>query len=360
MRLSRHPVGRRVIDPLVHEVREQRRDAGSGSPALDALSKHLLAPVADVLATHDRLIVVPDGSLNRLPFHRLTWRGQPLCTTHVVTVLPSAALALRLAATRPSPHSGVTVIGNPANMSFVPAVNGVVLDPDPKLLFPAGPLPYAEVEAELVASAFRGAVLQCGEAATLDAFLPSAAASRVIHLATHGNLIDIVPSLSCILLANGDHLAAEHLTRERALAADLVVLSACQTGAAPVSRGNDTLSLARALLTAGARTVIVTLWQVDDVSTALLMWRFYENCAAGVPVAAALGQAQVWLRDLRVDEARQVTAAWLAKPLNPAVQMQILRLQFALFDSRSDDARPYEAPHHWAAFACIGLPDVSL
>ena len=67
-------------------------------------------------------------------------------------------------------------------------------------------------------------------------------------------------------------------------------------------------------LTAGARALIVTLWPVDDVSTVFLMWRFYRNCVNGRSIAAALGEAQTWLRDLRPTEALNVLTIWSGMP----------------------------------------------
>ncbi|MEM7035969.1 MAG: CHAT domain-containing protein, partial [Bacteroidota bacterium] len=90
-----------------------------------------------------------------------------------------------------------------------------------------------------------------------------------------------------------DHrLRAEEL-QHVPLKADLVVLSACETGVGAIAPGEGTLSLARSFLASGASTVVSTLWKVDDQSSAELMQTFYREIAAGTPTASALHQAKL-------------------------------------------------------------------
>jgi CHAT domain-containing protein len=142
-------------------------------------------------------------------------------------------------------------------------------------------------------------VLRAGEA-TEEAFRRLAPTRGVLHLATYGVLNTHNPLFSYVDLAQGggeDGRLEVHEVFGLDLAAELVVLSACQTalgsGAlADVPNGDDWLGLTRAFLHAGAARVVATLWAVEDRSTADLMEEFYDRRAEGAADATALAQAQ--------------------------------------------------------------------
>jgi CHAT domain-containing protein len=139
-----------------------------------------------------------------------------------------------------------------------------------------------------------------GRAATEDAFRREAGGRRVLHLATYGVLNKPNPLFSFVEFApNGAHdgRLEVHEVFGLDLAAELVVLSACQTALgsgrlADVPAGDDWVGLTRAFLHAGAGAVVATLWPVEDEATAVLMERFYRELAAGVEPARALALAQ--------------------------------------------------------------------
>jgi CHAT domain-containing protein len=122
----------------------------------------------------------------------------------------------------------------------------------------------------------------------------------VLHLATYGILNKPNPLFSYVELAPGgdqDGRLEVHEVFGLTLVADLVVLSACQTGLgsgalADVPAGDDWVGLSRAFLSAGAAHVVATLWPVEDRATADLMEHFYERFTAGADPAAALAAAQ--------------------------------------------------------------------
>jgi CHAT domain-containing protein len=163
------------------------------------------------------------------------------------------------------------------------------------------PLPGAEAEGEWV-GAFLGADALLGPEATewdVRVRLPEA---PIVHLATHGyayatpvrareSYVALAPSLT----EDGVLTVREILDDLPTLSADLVVLSACQTGLGDVKRSEGTVGLQRAFLAKGARSVLVSLWNVDDQATALLMRRFYTHWrsdADGPGKAEALRRAQ--------------------------------------------------------------------
>jgi CHAT domain-containing protein len=120
---------------------------------------------------------------------------------------------------------------------------------------------------------------------------------KVIHIAAHGIGNDAEPDRAALLFAPGndseDGLWQSREIRQTRLNADLVVLSACETGTGRLEGQEGIMNLARAFLIAGAKSVVASLWQVDDRSTATLMGLFYEHLAAGLDVREALRQAQL-------------------------------------------------------------------
>jgi CHAT domain-containing protein len=154
-----------------------------------------------------------------------------------------------------------------------------------------------------------------GSAATEEAFRREAPTHRVLHLATYGVLNKHNPLFSFVELAPGgehDGRLEVHEVFGMRLTADLVVLSACQTGLgsgtlSDVPAGDDWVGLTRAFLHAGAGSVVATLWPVDDWATAALMERFYAEMALGARTSDALARAQ---RALRAERATAHPFYW--------------------------------------------------
>jgi tetratricopeptide (TPR) repeat protein len=200
----------------------------------------------------------------------------------------------------------------------------------------------------------------------------------LIHLATHGEVNLGRPELSALILAQDrlpdplafatrghkardGRLTVETIRTTWKLDADLVVLSACQTGL-----GRDTaeglLGFAHALLGRGARSVVLSRWKVDDTATALLMVRFYENLlgkrgglAKPLGRAAALAEAKAWLRALPRKELEPL-AARLAVGTLRGTQKEALPVKAKAPPLPSGD-RPFGHPYYWAAFVLVGDPD---
>ena len=139
------------------------------------------------------------------------------------------------------------------------------------------------------------------------------------------------------------------------LEADLVVLSACQTGLGERTGGDDVVGLARGLLAAGARDAIVSLWPVGDVSTSLLMARFYTRLRVGDPPAIALAAAQEYLRRLSAEEAADELAQ-LRDTIVGGVADGSLPDDLARDVTRRTPRRSadYRHPQSWAAMIAIG------
>ncbi|MFL6292671.1 MAG: CHAT domain-containing protein [Thermoanaerobaculia bacterium] len=270
------------------------------------LSRMLLAPAAGLLPGK-RLVVVPDGALHYLPFAALPapGTGEPLVLGHEVVTLPSAsALAVIRRETRAPASATLAVVADPVFDANDPRVAVRVAAVRGSRL---GRLPYSREEAEsllaLAPPAERLGAL--GFDASRETVLSGRLARyRLVHFATHGILDTENPELSGLLLsqldAQGrpqDGFLRAHEIYRLSLPADLVVLSACRTALGREMRGEGLVGLTRGFFHAGARSVLVSLWEVEDRATAELMRRFYrEMLKGGRPPAAALRAAQASLR----------------------------------------------------------------
>lgn len=155
-----------------------------------------------------------------------------------------------------------------------------------------GRLPYVLEEVHEVA-ALLPAESYLEEQATRAAVAGAASRHGVLHLAAHGEARLDRPMFAHIKLADGQLSTVDVLNLE--LEGALVVLSACETGRAVVTGGDEVVGLSRGFLHAGARTLIQSLWRVEDRSTASLMQGFYRGLHGGRPPAAALRESQLAL-----------------------------------------------------------------
>jgi tetratricopeptide (TPR) repeat protein len=271
--LMQRPSG--VLARLVHAVHSGCSSHQPGAEA-EELSELLLTPVASVLASCERVIVVPYGRLNSLPFHVLPLHGRPLGETHVVSYLPAASLLGRLNVDEPTSAQKPLVVGDPAfDATTHPSLRR---------------LPGAAVEACAVARTHGVRAWIDGDANEPD--IRRALADRdLVHLAAHGRLDAIAPSASSIILAGRDELTVADLVGLH-FAADLAVLSACDSGRGAASLGGDVVGLTRGLFAAGVRRSVVSLWPVDDAPACVTMALFHQQLADGVAAAPALKAAQ--------------------------------------------------------------------
>jgi CHAT domain-containing protein len=328
------------------------------------LAETLLAPFDQTIADHSRLIIVPYGVGHLLPFQALPWRGQPLVATHTITYLPSASFIqfMRFDATPAQPQR-VLAVGNPANMHYQAPGSS-----EPKEL---NSLPAAETEAAYIVSLFPGSKALLGAQATAKAVRAELHSYSILHFATHGHLSADVPLLSAIMLAGGDALTVYELMGLH-LNADLVVLSACRTGQGETTAGDDVVGMSRAMLSAGARSVLVSLWPVADAATSILMGAFYRHLRDGDAPAEALRAAQQYLRTRSRDDLRGELAGlragleqrgsdqstiqpveqglrWIDRFIESAEQ-----LRFADSNRPTAVADDYSHPFFWAPFILVG------
>jgi CHAT domain-containing protein len=166
-------------------------------------------------------------------------------------------------------------------------------------------LSHVDREILSVGASVDGAVMALGPDASELRFRALAPRFRILHLSSHGVVDEEVPLYSGVQLApdsshseDGFLHAYEVLTIP--LNCDLVTLSGCQTGAGRLYAGEGIVGLTRAFFHAGARQAVVSLWSVNDASTATLMERFYAGMSGGLDAAEALREAKLALRRVTI------------------------------------------------------------
>jgi CHAT domain-containing protein len=272
----------------------------------------LVAPLTT--AEVEELLVVPDGPLAQIPFEALAaGADRPLGASRRVVYGPSSSVLVALERARPRKQWDrvVLAVGDPRLGERAAA--DPFRDPDAG---PPGPLPHAAEEARTIAELLGpgGSDLLLRRDATLERWLDSDPGRyRYLHFAAHA-LVDFRrPEHTHVLLRGGD-LDLGAIRRLR-LTAELVTLSACETGLGKRFRGEGVIGLPHAFLAAGARGAVVSLWRVEDRYAAEFMAEFYRELAEGAAPAAAL---------------------------------QTVRRRWA------EDAGPRSHPSRWAPFVLVG------
>ncbi len=310
--------GRAELGALVSSFVARQRVAtrADRDPALAPLLGNLLNGIKA-----RRLLVLPDGPLNGLPFAALPMPvgvspGAPreqLIDRFVISAAPSLALALRPTQVQSGELLRVAVVSDPVytpddrrlavRAPHAPTYRGA--DPGDGRL---ARLPYSAIEARAVVRAFQGS-----EVIELAGF--NATARRVVelpfenldvlHFATHAVTRRDAPEQSALFLseyaADGSPLPTDRLTADdvarSGLRADVVVLSGCATGDGRELRGEGVLGLTYGFLANGSNTVIASLWPVEDALTARFMEEFYSAYRASGRASDALRIAQLRTRD---------------------------------------------------------------
>ncbi|MBA2450451.1 MAG: CHAT domain-containing protein [Chloroflexi bacterium] len=238
---------------------------------LHALWEEVVAPLEADLVGLDRLVVVPHGPLHGLPFHAFHDGERYLAERFSVTYAPSVGVYQRC----------LTVARPLGGRALVVGVD----DPG---------LPWVREEVETVARAWPEATVLTGPRATIKALRRQAGTIDALHLATHAVFRADNPTFSSVKLADAWLTVAD--LAELARGAQMVTLSACETGLGGLTVGDEVLGLTRGILGAGCPTVVASLWPVSDETTALLMGRFYQELQNGAEPSTALRSAMVALR----------------------------------------------------------------
>jgi CHAT domain-containing protein len=293
---------------------------------LRRLGALLLSPVRHLVRDARQLFLIPHGPLHYVPFAALPdEQGDELLAAGGPTIsyAPSASVLLACVARQESGGAEALAIG----------YNGAG----------AAALQLAEYEARMVARRFGGDV-SAGPAPKSGLFVGRASLSRV-HIASHAMFRAEDPLGSYLLLGEGERVDARAIMRDVRLPIDLVTLNACTSGLSHVVPGDELLGIPRAMLIAGARTVVCALTDVDDLAAYFLMALFYRRVAEGDGPSQALHSAQAALRELTRAEALSLLRD------EPA---EVQALVGALIERY--EPRPFAHSRYWAPFIVIGSP----
>jgi tetratricopeptide (TPR) repeat protein len=260
------------------QLRPGAMDASSGGILYRATVAHLgelynelIAPIRKQL-NERHLVFVPHGILHYLPFHALHDGERFLIDSYTVSYAPSAAVYALCHLQSGKQGNGSLILGVPDAQA-----------------------PLIQQEVEAVHRALPGSELFLGEAVNHDLLFRMAPERRLIHIATHGNFRPDNPMFSGIRLSDGYLYLYEFYHIQ--FSAELVALSGCATGLNVVAAGDELLGLIRGALYAGARSLMLSLWDVNDRSTAEFMTLFYGRLGQSENSAAALGDAAKELRE---------------------------------------------------------------
>lgn len=271
-----------------------------------SLYQQLIEPLAAQLP--QRLIIIPDGYLGYLPFETLLTEAVTASRlpdtypywiqTHTLSYAFSASLLIE--------QSNITPMGNAKLLAFAPGFETSANPESQPSLFASfnpfrsdqlGALKFNETEVASIAESFDAQVYTGGDASR-NRFVEEAGKYSILHLATHADLNERDHRFSYIAFApDGDSSSQDWLYLADLytldLAAELVVLSACNTALGEVQAGEGIASLARGFTYAGAKSLVTTLWQVDDQYTAELMKLFYGYLEADLSKDEALRKAKL-------------------------------------------------------------------
>jgi len=241
------------------------------SARLHELYRSLVAPLIPKFQG-DRLVIVPHGILHYLPFHALHDGTQYLIDRYMVSYAPSASIYALCGRKRTNPEGPSLLLGVSDKRA-----------------------PWIRQEIRSVAEVLPNPLVRMGSEATSATLKTVGAASRFIHIATHGLFRRDNPMFSSVRLA--DSYLNIYDLYELGLPAELLTLSGCGTGLSVVAAGDELLGLIRGLISAGATSLLLTLWDVHDRTTAEFMASFYRRLQTHGDKGLALRDAMLDLRE---------------------------------------------------------------
>ncbi|MEW6211557.1 MAG: CHAT domain-containing protein, partial [Acidobacteriota bacterium] len=379
-----------------------------------ALRKALFDPLLNTIGNRKRLLIAPDGDLIRLPFEVLpTDHGRRLIDHYQISYLSTGRDVLRFGIASSGQSTEPLIAADPdfdlsnghqaqaaSETAGIARGGRVSRETHVSDLKHFGQLPGTRVEGERIASML-GVEPLLGKD-VLEARLKACCSPHILHLATHGFFLadqsrdqskemrglgafgrqagsDRMsgPGMENPLLRSGLILAgfktwlkggnlpeeaedglltAEDVSGLDLLATELVVLSACETGLGEARMGEGVFGLRRAFVLAGAKTLVMSLWKVPDLATAILMEHFYDNLLnRRLARNESLRESQFYMQRITVGQIRE---RWLSDEMidrlsvgNSGTKRELRELA-----QQPNSYRPFIDPYYWGAFICQGDP----
>jgi CHAT domain-containing protein len=307
---------------------------------LDTLGQRLLDPILSALPEEiEHLIFLPSAQLFLFPLHAVPLAGRErVGDRYHVSYAPSIEV---LADTQSRTM-------NEASPDLYAVINP---EADPRLVF----TPH---EGAAIATLFAHSTLDEGQTGTKQQVMTSVSGQTYLHFSCHGSYDWNDPTASGLDLADGRLTLAELQEGKFDLSATrLVTLSACETGMTDVIRGSaeEYVGVPAGFMLAGVPCVISSLWAVPDLSTALLMERFYQNhLKGGIGFAAALQEAQRWVRTLEIGKVAEYAGQCYDQSGHKNTTLLHYLLHYRALAKKEPDLCPFAHPYYWAAFTVNG------
>ncbi len=313
------PYEARIFNASLKRIRSQLSDPGDTTELINDLqdiSRTILTPIKDRLSKTKKIIVIPDGYLNGIPFailSKLEKQYYPLVSDYEVTLIPSISYMIAQRNSQEQPYYD--------KMLFALADPKFAATPIPEAhrddtgafytravshfnLFT--PLPETRTEVENISRILgRGntVFLLGNNASKKNVKSQPLEGYKYLHFATHGVLGNQLPGVNepALILAAQDSAEESFLTLSEIetlkLHSDLTVLSACDTGSGKYYTGEGVMGLSRGFLLAGSKAVLASLWPIDSKSTVEFMTLFYQYLQSGISKSGALRLAQLEFMD---------------------------------------------------------------
>ena len=252
-----------VLNQTIFEYRRRIQNIEPLEDMSHTLYTALVTPILQRIKDVTIIGVIPHGALHYLSFATLSDESHYLIDTHAIFYLPGCSL-LNYTIQKRVKEKNIKVLA--------------LSNPD--IGDPSFMLPFSEYEVESIQWNFSNITMLSKEKATEDWVMAHISEYGIIHIASHGEFDPINPLASSIKLSRGNQYDGNLQAKEVfsiKINADMVVLSACQTGLGKITAGDEIIGLNRAFFYAGTHTIVSSLWRVSDISTAILIKQFYRQ-----------------------------------------------------------------------------------
>jgi CHAT domain-containing protein/tetratricopeptide (TPR) repeat protein len=318
---------------------------------IDAVTNQLWSKLMEPVISHlqqkgvQQAVLIPTGLLGLLPLHA-AWTEDAAKPSHRRYALDEIAFTY-------APNA--LSLNNARDIARRISPNTILAVDEPRPVS-ANPLPNSEREVQTAIETFPNHRLFKHEQAKQPAVKNALANYSVLHFSCHGYANFNEPLDSGLLMANDERLSLRDLFDLRLTGIRLAVLSACETALPGIETIDEVISLPIGMLQAGVAGVAASLWSVADISTMMLMARFYDLWRKeNLELPEALGQAQQWVRDTTNGEKvayfknllPEFSTSKMAADTADALYKQVIR--------KRPDARDFAHPFYWAAFTYTGV-----